>query len=750
MDLGSNTLPKETSHLDQDHSRDLKQLYHHLSTRLHEEYLSTITNATIMTRYEPNQQQQDGVSIKGEEQDVQYDAPAIIKDKVVYSTVRALAKDTGMLLDSTDSAISAVQKNEPSNMSLISAWTKDDLEFAKALWDYWYEIDVLNRIHAQLERELENELGRSYTHPTTSEDSHADHAIAQINISGPIVRFPLSAPMPAMPNQWVALIQCIPENMVEIENTVFQLETSAIIFYPAKGTECKEAPVVRGNSIPVMTLSQEDADRLISKIDSLSHGALPMCSISGVKLGLKTGYGTWKDGASSTVDPVNIDNIKSSKSNTMGATSYSSDSAYKISNGGRVQNYRTTDDKQDHATVPTEVISSHPQTNPTAVTPREEMGDLKDSPATLQFLWNQLKARAWTLPNLLTQRSHSSLPSQILDEIQYLITTMEKACHSDILCKFWSNNFIRQYYNKYSSGESNASFAAKVVVILMSTICTVVACMFGGLLFLVSLKLGLFQSQRSNRHSSHSRPVTRQLVSLQQQPREKKKVVPKQVLESFGYQTVLHNSSTAVTLTTTKANTKFTNGKIPYAKDVNEMEEGLESSHSRVENRRQRRRRTRRTSNGLSHDSCDCEENEGGDDEKDGIHGDGEEREERDVEQIAAAAISTSRPDLHHRITYNRQGQVNQSPLSSSRKDKKCCSSHSHERKKKGEKPFANVSAQTMCAICLSEYEVGEKVRSLSCFHQFHQGCIDPWLLDVSALCPICKRDLWPGSPEKV
>ncbi|KAG0052422.1 hypothetical protein BGZ83_002635 [Gryganskiella cystojenkinii] len=56
--------------------------------------------------------------------------------------------------------------------------------------------------------------------------------------------------------------------------------------------------------------------------------------------------------------------------------------------------------------------------------------------------------------------------------------------------------------------------------------------------------------------------------------------------------------------------------------------------------------------------------------------------------------------------------------------------------------PFANANSQTMCAVCLSEYELGDQVRTLPCFHQYHQACIDPWLLQVAALCPICKRDL--------
>mmetsp|Transcript_34108 Transcript_34108/g.49944 ORF Transcript_34108/g.49944 Transcript_34108/m.49944 type:complete len:346 (-) Transcript_34108:9-1046(-) len=42
------------------------------------------------------------------------------------------------------------------------------------------------------------------------------------------------------------------------------------------------------------------------------------------------------------------------------------------------------------------------------------------------------------------------------------------------------------------------------------------------------------------------------------------------------------------------------------------------------------------------------------------------------------------------------------------------------------------------CAICLESYNVGEKVRTIPCFHTFHTKCIDPWL-STKAECPVCK-----------
>jgi hypothetical protein len=51
-----------------------------------------------------------------------------------------------------------------------------------------------------------------------------------------------------------------------------------------------------------------------------------------------------------------------------------------------------------------------------------------------------------------------------------------------------------------------------------------------------------------------------------------------------------------------------------------------------------------------------------------------------------------------------------------------------------------------LCAICLSNYEVGETIvwsSNPSCEHAFHSSCIERWLLKQRGrpLCPCCRRD---------
>ena len=56
---------------------------------------------------------------------------------------------------------------------------------------------------------------------------------------------------------------------------------------------------------------------------------------------------------------------------------------------------------------------------------------------------------------------------------------------------------------------------------------------------------------------------------------------------------------------------------------------------------------------------------------------------------------------------------------------------------------------QLGCSICTEDFTKGEEVRVLPCNHKFHPECVDPWLLNVSGTCPLCRIDLRPGSEQQ-
>ena len=49
------------------------------------------------------------------------------------------------------------------------------------------------------------------------------------------------------------------------------------------------------------------------------------------------------------------------------------------------------------------------------------------------------------------------------------------------------------------------------------------------------------------------------------------------------------------------------------------------------------------------------------------------------------------------------------------------------------------------CPICYSTFYKGEQIRVMpKCQHPFHARCIDKWLLDHKAICPIDKQKIDP------
>ncbi|KAG6005341.1 hypothetical protein E4U21_000256 [Claviceps maximensis] len=79
--------------------------------------------------------------------------------------------------------------------------------------------------------------------------------------------------------------------------------------------------------------------------------------------------------------------------------------------------------------------------------------------------------------------------------------------------------------------------------------------------------------------------------------------------------------------------------------------------------------------------------------------------------------------------------------------DRKSSNRNSHVEVSDGtadEEPREN-EAYMGCSICTEDFVVGEDVRVLPCNHRFHPHCVDPWLVNVSGTCPLCRLDLRPG-----
>jgi Ring finger domain len=60
----------------------------------------------------------------------------------------------------------------------------------------------------------------------------------------------------------------------------------------------------------------------------------------------------------------------------------------------------------------------------------------------------------------------------------------------------------------------------------------------------------------------------------------------------------------------------------------------------------------------------------------------------------------------------------------------------------------ADDAGQLGCSICTEDFIIGEEVRVLPCNHKYHPDCVDPWLLNVSGTCPLCRIDLRPQGEE--
>ncbi|KAK9456632.1 hypothetical protein V1511DRAFT_520615 [Dipodascopsis uninucleata] len=56
--------------------------------------------------------------------------------------------------------------------------------------------------------------------------------------------------------------------------------------------------------------------------------------------------------------------------------------------------------------------------------------------------------------------------------------------------------------------------------------------------------------------------------------------------------------------------------------------------------------------------------------------------------------------------------------------------------------PASLMISTNECPICFEPFKAGQNLRVLPCHHGFHADCVDPWLLNSSSQCPLCRVDL--------
>lgn len=63
-------------------------------------------------------------------------------------------------------------------------------------------------------------------------------------------------------------------------------------------------------------------------------------------------------------------------------------------------------------------------------------------------------------------------------------------------------------------------------------------------------------------------------------------------------------------------------------------------------------------------------------------------------------------------------------------------------QQRKSDDPTPEMIGTEICPICITDFEEGDDLRVLPCEgkHKFHRDCVDPWLLQVSSLCPLCRE----------
>ena len=73
--------------------------------------------------------------------------------------------------------------------------------------------------------------------------------------------------------------------------------------------------------------------------------------------------------------------------------------------------------------------------------------------------------------------------------------------------------------------------------------------------------------------------------------------------------------------------------------------------------------------------------------------------------------------------------------------DTKIHINHHNQNNEEEKKGVSGNEEYNKCSVCMTEYNEGETVKTLPCFHKYHKECIEGWF-KVQNFCPICKFEL--------
>ncbi|KAJ5673767.1 hypothetical protein N7462_009206 [Penicillium macrosclerotiorum] len=131
-----------------------------------------------------------------------------------------------------------------------------------------------------------------------------------------------------------------------------------------------------------------------------------------------------------------------------------------------------------------------------------------------------------------------------------------------------------------------------------------------------------------------------------------------------------------------------------------------------------------------------------------GDNADGVDAAKRDVEMAGAEdparEHSPSRSDTIADVEQTTPHE-SEMPTSEQPAEQSTDAAHTHDPKPEAAPDGGNFS----CPICTDDFIKGQDLRVLPCSHQFHPECIDPWLVNVSGTCPLCRIDLNPPKAEE-